>query len=178
MAAGRAGQGSDGGVLARPWSLDSALSTPRGLRDPAAAVRALEQVAARVRKQYGALDVAWGEVMRIRYGGQDLPGNGADGDPMGVFRVAGYTPARDGKFQLAFGDTYYAAVEFGPVLRAKVLLAYGNSTMPGSPHMTDQLPLFARQEMRDAWLSRTDVEANLERREPIPGPTPTSSRTP
>jgi acyl-homoserine-lactone acylase len=178
MAAGRAGQGSDGGVMARPWSLDSALSTPRGLRDPAAAARTLEQVAAQVRKQYGALDVPWGEVMRIRHGGQDLPGNGADGDPMGVFRVAGYVPAGDGKFRLAFGDTYYAAVEFGPTQRARVLLAYGNSTQPGSPHRTDQLPLFARQEMRDAWRSRADIEANLERREPIPGPTPTKSRTP
>jgi acyl-homoserine-lactone acylase len=43
--------------------------------------------------------------------------------------------------------------------------AYGNSTQPRSPHVGDQLELFARQEMRPVWRTRDDVEAHLEARE-------------
>jgi acyl-homoserine-lactone acylase len=86
---------------------------------------------------------------------------------MGVFRVLYYAPAKDGKWAAAAGDSYYAAIEFGPTIRAKVLLAYGNATQPGSPHVGDQLKLFARKEMRDMWRTRSEVEAHLELRETI-----------
>jgi acyl-homoserine-lactone acylase len=147
------------------WRIDSALTTPHTLADKRAAVAALEAAATAVEKRHGALDVPWGEVMRIRYAGKDEPGNGASGDPQGVFRVSMFVPAKDGKFQLVHGDTYYAAVEFGPTVRAKVLLSYGNSTQQGSPHMGDQIPLYVKQQMRDAWLTKADVTANLEKRE-------------
>lgn len=150
-----------------PWRLDSAITTPRGLGDPAAAVAALDAAAAQVEQTYGALDVPWGDVMRLRLGGRDLPGNGAPGDPLGVFRVAYYVPEPDGKQAIVAGDTYYAITEFGDSVRAKVLTAYGNATQRGSPHVGDQLELFARQEMRDAWLTRAVVEQNLERRETV-----------
>lgn len=131
-------------------------------------MKALEAAASQVEKSYQALDVPWGDVVRIRYGGKDLPGNGAPGDPYGVFRTAYPVPDADGKMHVAGGDTYYAAVEFGPMVRAKVLTAYGNSTQPGSKHLGDQLELFAKQEMRDAWRSRTDIEAHLESKEDVP----------
>jgi len=157
-----------GSPFVRPWRLDSAITTPAGIADPAAAVRALELAAAQVEKLHGALDVAWGDVMRLRYAGKDLPGNGAPGDPFGVFRTAYYAPAPDGKLAIAGGDTYYSVMEFGTPVRAKVLLAYGNATQPGSKHLGDQLELFARKEMRDVWRSRKEVEAHLEAREEIP----------
>lgn len=160
-----AGRGNS--PFAVEWRLDSAITTPHGLKDPRAAVTALEMAAAAVEKQYGAIDVPWGDVMRIRYAGGDQPGNGAPGDPVGVFRVSQFVPDKDGKFRLVHGDTYYAAIEFGPTVRAKVLLSYGNSTQPGSPHMGDQIALYVKQEMRDAWRTRAEVEANLESRAQI-----------
>jgi len=89
----------------------------------------------------------------------------APGDPPGVFRVSQFVPDKDGKFKLVHGDTWYAAVEFGPIVKAKVLLAYGNSTQPGSPHFGDQIGMYVKQEMRDAWRTRADIQANLEKRE-------------
>jgi acyl-homoserine-lactone acylase len=154
-------------AFARPWRLDSALTTPAGLADPAVAVAALSAAARDTEKEHGSLDVPWGEVMRIRYGGRDLPGNGAPGDPLGVFRVAYYAPETDGKYRLLAGDTYYQVVEFSKPVRAKVLLAYGNATQPGSKHVGDQLDLFDAKSMRDAWTSRADVEAHLELREAL-----------
>ncbi|MGE0556049.1 MAG: acylase [Gemmatimonadales bacterium] len=154
-------------AFATPWRLDAALETPSGLGQPAEAVKALEAAAEQVEAAHGSLDVPWGEVMRLRFAGKDLPGNGAPGDPVGVFRTAYYAPDQDGKMAIAAGDTYYAITEFGDVVRAKVLLAYGNATQPHSKHQGDQLELFARQEMRDAWFTRAEVEQHLELRETV-----------
>ena len=45
------------------------------------------------------------------------------------------------------------------------LMSYGNSSQPGSPHSTDQLPLFARQQLRPVWRTKKDIEAHLEARQ-------------
>ena len=60
-----------------------------------------------------------------------------------------------------------AAVEFGETVRARVLLTYGNASQPGSPHVGDQLVLSANGEMRPAWRTREEIEANLEEREEL-----------
>ena len=156
-----------GSPFVAEWRADSALTTPHTLKDMPRAIASLEAAAAAVEKQHGALDVPWGDVMRLRYAGKDEPGNGAPGDPPGVFRVSQFVPDKDGKWKLVHGDTWYAAVEFGPTVRAKVLLGYGNSTQPGSPHFGDQVSMYSRQEMRDAWRTRNEIEANLEKREVV-----------
>ncbi len=126
---------------------------------------ALEVAAEQVEAAYGALDVAWGDVARLRYGAVDLPASGGPGDPHGIFRVIDFAPAPDGRLASVFGDTYIAAVEFSQPVRAQVLTTYGNASQPGSPHVGDQLELFARNEMRPAWRTREEIEAHLEARE-------------
>ncbi len=157
-----------GKAFARGWKLDSALATPAGLADRAAAVVALSAAAKDTEKAHGAIDVPYGDVARLRYGGKDLPGNGAAGDPFGVFRVAYYAEDKDGKRQMIAGDTYYQVVEMSNPVRAKVLTAYGNATQPSSPHIGDQLELFSKKQMRDAWRTRKEIEANLESRVVLP----------
>ena len=159
---------ANGRPFAEAWRLDAAVTTPGGLADPRAAARALGVAARATVKAHGALDVAYGEVYRLRYAGKDLPGNGGPGDPFGIFRVAYYAPQPDGKQAIMAGDTYYQVVEFSNPVRAKVLTAYGNATQPGSRHIGDQLELFSRQEMRDAWRTRGEIEAHLEVRVVIP----------
>jgi acyl-homoserine-lactone acylase len=155
-------------LFATPWSPANPLETPDGLADPAVAVAALETVAAAVRQRWGALDVPWGQVHRLRRDGVDLPGNGGPGG-MGVFRVVGYVDGPDGRRAPVQGDTYVAAIEFSTPVRARALIAYGNASQPGSPHRTDQLELFARKELRPVWRTRAEIMANLRDREPIPG---------
>ncbi|MFW6202155.1 MAG: penicillin acylase family protein, partial [Gemmatimonadota bacterium] len=164
-----AGGGRQCGVVETPWSVDAPFSTPDGLADPERAVAVLERVAENVRERYGGLDVPWGNVMRLT---PDLPGNGAQGDPYGIFHVVTYAPsggdAADEPFLPVAGDTWVAAIEFmpdGP--RARAILTYGNASRPDSPHHLDQLPLLSRREMRDVWLEREEIEANLESRTPI-----------
>jgi acyl-homoserine-lactone acylase len=149
--------------FARPWSPADPVRTPDGLADPAAAVAALEQVAELMNTQMGGMDAPWGRLNRI--GG--MPGNGAPGDPLGVFHVIAY--ARGGEAaEAVFGDTYVAAVEFTPGgPRAQAVLSYGNASQPGAPHNGDQLRLIAEKRMRPAWRTRAEIEANLESRTPI-----------
>ncbi|HEX2081852.1 MAG TPA: penicillin acylase family protein, partial [Longimicrobium sp.] len=156
-------------LFATPWSPANPLETPDGLADPPGAAAALEAAAAAVRQRWGALDVPWGEVHRLRRDGVDLPGNGGPGN-LGVFRNVGYVDAPDGRRTPVQGDTYVAAIEFSTPVRARALIAYGNWSQPGSPHRTDQLEHFARKELRPVWRTRAEVLANLRDRETLPRP--------
>ncbi|MDX2006456.1 MAG: penicillin acylase family protein [Meiothermus sp.] len=151
-------------IFAVPWDETRPLETPSGLADAAHAARMLEQVAQDLLREHKTLQRPWGEIVRARRGSFDLPGHGLL-DPFGVFRTSGFVKGAEGRWDTVFGTTYVAAVEFSQPLRAKVLLSYGNSSQPDSRHYGDQLALFAEMKMRDAWLTREAVEANLEQRE-------------
>jgi acyl-homoserine-lactone acylase len=152
-------QGFD--IFSVPFDINDPFNTPSGLSDPAGAVVFLREVAAHVQREYGALDVPYGDVMRLRVGEYDLPGNGG-GDPSGVFRVAWYEPDGAGTYQLIGGDSFVSIVEFSDPINARVIVGQGNATQPGNPHVGDQLALFAAKEMREPWLTREAIEANLE----------------
>jgi acyl-homoserine-lactone acylase len=139
------------------------LETPRGFADPARAVKLLDNVAADIEKQYGTLHVKWGDVLRLRRGSSDLPGNGAP-SMMGAIRTADFGRFVNGKTEAVRGDTYYAVIEFSTPVHAEALLGYGNWSKAGSKHVDDQLPLFSKKQMRPVWRSRSEIEANLESR--------------
>lgn len=153
-----------GNIFATRWSESEPRTTPRGLASPEAAVAALVEAGDAVRKQHGAMDVAWGDVYRLRLGRIDLPANGGP-DELGVFRLVGYSEDKDGKWRAVGGESYVAAVEFGPAIRARSLISYGNASQPGSAHAGDQLELFARKALKPVWLTKAEIEKNLERRE-------------
>jgi acyl-homoserine-lactone acylase len=153
----------DANWFATPWNENSPLTTPDGLANPEDAVKVLETAATTVKLLYGALDVPWGEVARLRYGKVDLPASGGPG-LFGIFRVIDLAPSTEGRFQQYAGDSYIAAIEFSNPVRAKVLTPYGNATQPGSTHIGDQLALYARNELRPVWRTRKEIEAHLESR--------------
>jgi acyl-homoserine-lactone acylase len=151
------------GGYAIPSDEHHPLDTPRGFADPAKAVRVLDTVAAEIEKQYGSLHVKWGDVLRLRRGSSDLPGNGAP-SMMGAIRTVDFGPFVNGKTEGARGDTFYAVIEFSTPVHAEALLGYGNWSKVGSKHVDDQLPLFSQKRMRPVWRARNDIEANLESR--------------
>jgi acyl-homoserine-lactone acylase len=147
-----------------PWLERAPFSTPDGLSDAEGAAQVLDAAAEAVESEFGSLDVAWGDVHRLRRDSLDFAASGAPGGP-GVFRVLGFADAGNGRRVATSGDSFVAVVEFGDQVRAVALLGYGNASKPGSPHRTDQLGLLARSQLRPVWLSIGEVEANLERRE-------------
>lgn len=161
-----------GTVFAKPWSAAEPRTTPSGLANPQAAVTALVQSANDVKQLWGALDVAWGYVHRLRVGSYDVPANGGPGD-LGIFRVVQYEDERNvttpAKKQIGVqGESYVGVVEFTPAgARASTLVTYGNASQAGSPHVGDQLALFAEKKLKPVWRTRAEIEANLEKRELI-----------
>lgn len=168
----RATRIAGGSIFDKRWNEAEARTTPDGLRDPAAAVRALVTAANETIQFWGAMDVPWGDVHRLRVGKYDLPANGGPGD-LGIFRVVNYeddakatTPA---KKQIAIGgDSYVAVIEFTPTgAKAMSLISYGNSTQSGSAHVGDQLQLFANKQLKPVWRTRAEIEKNLEKNEVV-----------
>lgn len=159
-----AGQGFEAiGGFKVPTDDRRPLETPRGFKDPVKAMTALDQVAGDVEKEFGSLNVKWGDVMRFRRGNADLPGNGAPSQ-LGAIRTIGISPFVNGKAEAVQGDTFYAVIEYSTPQRAEVLLNYGNWSKKGSKHIDDQLPLASRKQMRPMWRLKKDIEANLESR--------------
>lgn len=162
--------GFDFPAFKEEWSPTKPLTTPMGLAHPETALSALARAAQDLRNGFGVIDVAWGTVHRmilVTHDGAtseprvltDEPQSGAT-DVYGPLRVIDSFP--NSAHRIAYGgDSYIQLVAFdrAGVAEARVLLVYGNSSRPGSKHVTDQLPLFKAKTLRKALRTRQDVMA-------------------
>ncbi len=158
------GQLVGGLFYAQPFDSAKPLTTPRGLADVSLTMLALHDAASELQTTVGVLDIAWGDIARLRRGRIDLPGNGAS-TVLGVFREITYEQDEDDKFKSASGDTYIALVEFSQPVRAQVLTTYGNATQNNTFEIGDQLHLAAKQQLRPAWRTLEEIKTNLALRE-------------
>lgn len=62
------------------------------------------------------------------------------------------------------GNSFVAVVEFGPKVKARSLLAGGESGDPKSPHFYDQAQLYVDRQFKDVAFYREDVERRAKRR--------------
>jgi acyl-homoserine-lactone acylase len=141
------------------------LTTPRGFADPAKAAALLDAQARRLEAEYDTMQVIWGDVIRLRKGSLDLPGNGVPGS-LGGIRTIATGPFVGGRAQIQGGDTFYAVMEYsktGPPV-GEALLGYGNWSRVGSKHVEDQLALASQKKMRPIMRARHEIEKNLESR--------------
>jgi acyl-homoserine-lactone acylase len=148
---------TDAQRFATVWQETDPMRTPRGLGDIPRAVEALSWAADETRRRHGAMDVAWGDVYRVRRGAVDVPVGGCPG-ALGCFRVMGFTRDDDGKFAANTGDGWVLAVEFGDEPRAYSVLAYGQSAKPDSPWHADQAAMFARGDLKRVAFAAKDVD--------------------
>lgn len=148
-------------MFSRHWSPADPVQTPAGLKDGQEAVDLLAQAAREVIRDYGSLEIAWGEVYRFRLGALDYPANGGP-EQYGIYRTIYFARDKDNRYRAVAGDSYVAVAEFGKKVRAKVLLSYGNASQPGSKHVGDQLKQLANGELRDALLQKEAILKHLE----------------
>jgi acyl-homoserine-lactone acylase len=146
------------------WDPANPASTPDGLNNYEEAVKLLSKAASVVLSNYGSLDIAWGDVNRLRINELDYPANGGP-DKYGIFRTLYFVPDKDNKTHPVAGETYFAVTEFGKKVRAKVMLSYGNATQKGNKHIGDQLKLMSEKKLRPALLTRSEIISNLEKKE-------------
>jgi acyl-homoserine-lactone acylase len=163
--AGAGGGFSNIGGYGVPADAREPLRTPRGFADGAKAAALLEREARRLEDEYKTMHVIWGDVVRLRRGSLDLPGNGLPGN-LGAIRTASTGQFVNGKAPIQGGDTFYAVIEFqkiGPPI-GEALLGYGNWSRAGSKHVEDQLTLASQKQMRPILRTRASVEKSLESR--------------
>ncbi len=149
--------------FAESWTAAAPMATPRGLADTDLAVDAFADAVGTTVERFGAFDVEWGAVHRVRRGGVDAPVGGCAG-AMGCFRVLNFETGTDGRRTVDGGDGWVLAVEFTDPPRAFSVLGYGQSAKPDSPYYADQADMFARGVMKPVRYTREDVERHAVRR--------------
>lgn len=122
-------------------------------------------------KQHGTWNMPWGELNRFQRlnGAIDLQyDDNAASLPVGfVSSTWGSLPsfnsryANNTKKRYGFnGNSFIAAVEFGKKVRAKSVLAGGNSSDPASPYFTNQAAMYTKGQFKDVLFYKADVLKN------------------
>lgn len=151
-------------LYAVPYNNDLPLSTPHGLADAQASLRALE-TAANIVNQFGSLYVPWGALFHFKLDNKDIPGFGAPGS-FGVFSANVGIP-QNGQLNTITGDTWVFIVDFANPEKAQAVMSYSNATQAGSIHTSDQLDIYASKQLRNIYRSRASITVHLESRERI-----------
>ena len=127
---------------------------------------ALERMSA----DYGGWNTAWGEINRFQRLTGDIIQPHDDAQPSsavgmasgrwGALAAYGARQANGSKKLYGYrGNSFVAVVEFGDTVRAKSLLAGGQSGNPNSPHFADQVDDYIAGRFKTVPYYREDVEA-------------------
>ncbi len=111
---------------------------------------------------FGSTKVPLKDVQRIKRGIVDVP---MPGFPDAIAANYSKQNKENGKYYGYIGDSYTMLVEYGPngPVRIETLSPYGSSAMPDSPHYTDQLPLFSKQQTKVMTLDWEQIKKDAER---------------
>lgn len=137
-------------------------------------VHSLEEVRRELERSWGTWRVTWGEINRLQrthWSGDEpfsdeRPSLPVPGGPGWLGIVFNFYTARNDALKRhygRYGNSYLSVVEFGPAVRARSIVYFGQSGDPASPHFLDQAPLYARGELKPAWFTLEEIQANLER---------------
>lgn len=135
---------------------------------PKERLEALEKMVDELTRDYGTWQVGWGEVNRYQRLTGEINESYDDARPSlpvafassfwGSLASFGSKKFPGTKKMYGYGgNSFVAAVEFGPRIRAKSILAGGNSNDPRSPYFTNQADLYSKGEFKDVLFYKEDV---------------------
>ncbi len=136
---------------------------------PAERLAIFQQAVQQLVADFGRWDVPWGEINRFQRLTGDIEQPFDDNKPSlpcglasgkwGALASFGAQPYKGSKrIYGTSGNSFVAVVEFGPKLKAKSLLAGGESGDPSSPHFYDQAQRYVDVQFKDVAFYREDVE--------------------
>ncbi len=137
-------------------------------------LEALQRASDTLTKDFGTWQTPWGEINRFQRISGDIEQEYDDARPS--WPVA-FTSANWGslasfgmvarqKTKRIYGDrgnSFVAVVEFGPKIKAKSILAGGQSSNPASKHFADQAGMYSRGEFKEVLFYKEDIQKQLER---------------
>lgn len=134
----------------------------------------LQSVVNELKSKFNTWQVTWGEINRFQRSSGDIDlvyDDTLESLPIGLGSALwGSLPAYKSNFQNGTkkrygynGNSFVCAVEFGPKVRAKSLLAGGNSGDKQSKHFMDQAIMYQKGQFKDVLFYKEDVLKNAER---------------
>jgi acyl-homoserine-lactone acylase len=137
-------------------------------------IEALGAALEKLQRDFGRWQMPWGEINRFQRLTDDIVQPFDDAKPS---LPVGFAPSRWGalasvdwakprktkKIYGSEGNSFIAAVDFGPTIHAKALMSGGESGDPSSSHFTDQALMFSQGRFRDVLFYPEDVRAHAER---------------
>jgi acyl-homoserine lactone acylase PvdQ len=134
----------------------------------------LQEVLKELNTNFGTWQIPWGSINRFQRQSGEIDLAYDDTAPSlpiaNASSLWGCLPAFKSNFQDntikrygSSGNSFVCAVEFGPRIKAKSLLAGGNSGDPASKHFNDQSIMYQKGEFKDVLFYKEDVLKNAER---------------
>lgn len=125
-------------------------------------------------KKFGRWQVAWGEINRFQRVSADIEQKYDDSKPSlpvpSASSAWGMLPSYTSRYFSGTnkrygvnGNSFVCAVEFGEKVKAKSLLAGGQSGNPQSKHFFDQAQMYAQGKFKEVWFYKEDILKNAER---------------
>ncbi len=125
-------------------------------------------------KKFGRWQVAWGEVNRFQRVSSDIEQKYDDSKPSlpvpFASSVWGMLPSYTSRYFSGTskrygvnGNSFVCAVEFGEKIKAKSLLAGGQSGNPQSKHFFDQAQMYTQGRFKEVWFYKEDILKNAEK---------------
>jgi len=135
----------------------------------------LQRASDKLSADFGSWQTPWGEINRFQRISGDIDQQYDDSKPSWPVGFASANWGSLASFGMVAkqqtkriygdrGNSFVAVVEFGPRVRAKSILAGGNSNDPASKHFADQAEMYSRGEFKDVLFYKEDIEKHLERK--------------
>ncbi len=140
----------------------------------------LDAAITRLQADFGSWRVPWGEINRFqRLDGAivqtfddakrsiPVPFVSANWGALASFGAQRYPGTR--RYYGDYGNSFVAVVEFGPRIRARAVMAGGQSGDPASPHFNDQAPRYAQGNLRMVYFYPEDLAGKSSLRKVVRG---------